>query len=160
MQILWIMKIFSNPSIYKSNTFFYSQVQVYLSVSSFSWSQLFQNLSLPFPSGRAALQACCMSVFHHENSFHSSPRFHCVSPVSPFFPFPGALISLETSLMSFWESFQNYWARAVLANQSLQDESTACICITHELKMVFTLLNGYKNKNKTKMYTDKILYNL
>lgn len=170
MKILWIMQIFSNPSIYQSNAFSFRQIGVYLSVSSFSGSQLFQTLPLPFPSGRAAIQSCCMSVF--QGCFFCCTRriffiplpdstaWH-LCPVSFFFLFPGVLIFFsETPLMSFWESFQNYWARAVLANHSLQDDSMACICITHVLKMVFTLLNGCKNQNKTKMYTEEILYNL
>lgn len=89
MKILWIMQIFSNPSIYQSNAFSFRQIGVYLLVSSFSGSQLFQTLPLPFPSGRAAIQSCCMSVFQgcffcctRRIFFHSSPRFHGMAPVS------------------------------------------------------------------------------
>lgn len=57
------MQIFSNSSIYQPITFSYSQIWVYLSVSLFCGSQLFQNISLPFLSGGAALQSCCVSIF-------------------------------------------------------------------------------------------------
>lgn len=128
--------------------------------------QLFQNLSLLFECGGgsgvcppALLRAYLL--LRHENFLHSSHGAHCVSPGSFFFPFPGTFVFFRNSLDEFLGIFPKVLDEGRLGKlHGLLDESMPCICITPELKMVFTLLNGYKNQNKTKTYMGELLYNL
>lgn len=128
MKILWIMQIFSNPSIYQSNAFSFRQIGVYLLVSSFSGSQLFQTLPLPFPSGRAAIQSCCMSVF--QGCFFCCTRriffiplpdsmaWH-LCPVSFFFLFPGVLIFFRNFFDEFLGIFPKLLGQSSLGKPQL-----------------------------------------
>lgn len=129
MKILWITQIFSNPSIYQSNVFSFRQIRVYLSVSSFSGSQLFQTPPLPFPSGRAAVQSCCMSSVFQGCFFCCTRRIFFIPlpdsmawhlcPVSFFFLFPGVFIFFRNSFDEFLGIFPKLLGQSSLGKPQL-----------------------------------------